>query len=991
MYILMGLTGTGDRHMNRFFALVAVILCVQFAGVSHAQPTLDAGIVHSSSAPTAFVQNLGQWPENVLFRADAGGVIVWITRSGLIYQFNRPIEPIEAAPGAITDTLPEGSEAGVLNARRDPFETSLIKADFVGANLAPDVAAEGPLDYRCNYIIGNDPNRWRTDVPTYRSVTLRNIYSGVDLHIGLGTEGGVAYEYTIAPGVDVNQIKVVYEGAETTATDQVGRVTARTRGGEVCGLLSAPSIAAVNSDSPQSSTDVSSDGASGAASAYRSPEAVTLVYSTLLGGSNVEYGYGLAVDGPGSAYVVGVTGSTNFPTQSAYDATLNGDYDLYVTKFSASGSALVYSTYLGGSGVDYVSGIAVDGSGSAYVTGSTNSADFPTQNAYDASLNGEYDLFLTKFSPGGNALVYSTYLGGTGTDNGFAVALDGGGNAYVTGSTSSSDFPTLNAYDGTQNGAYDAFITKFSAAGNTLVYSSFLGSSGQDAAHAIAVDGTGCAYVAGETWEANFPTVGAYDNSYGGSRDAFVTKFSAAGNTLSYSTYLGGSKSDDAVGLAVDFSGIAYVTGVTASPEFPTQNAYDGSHNGGIDAFVTKLSASGASLVYSTFLGGVGSDNGQRIAVGGTGCAYVAGHGDSPGFPTNNAYDAGFNGGVDVFVTKLSVSGNLLVYSTWLGGSGTDNVYGLAVDANGNAYVAGSTSSADFPTLGAYDASLGGTNDQFVTKFAPYEDSDGDGVTDNIDNCLTVPNTDQVDADSDGLGDACDNCVDLDGDGFGDPGYPANQCALDNCSMIPNPSQSDTDHDQLGDVCDNCPNVANASQTDTDGDGVGDACDRCPGWDDTQDADNDGVPDHCDNCPALANVDQRDFDGDGMGDACDPDDDNDLVPDALDNCPYWYNPLQEDTDHNGIGDACEHCCTGRVGDANYSQQDEPTIGDVSAMISAKFVIGSCSGILVCLAEADINQSGGANPSCDDITIGDITVLIDYLFITGSSLGLPNCL
>jgi len=260
---------------------------------------------------------------------------------------------------------------------------------------------------------------------------------------------------------------------------------------------------------------------------------------------------------------------------------------------------LSYSTYLGGSDSDRCYGIAVDASGAAYVTGYTYSSDFPTENAWDDSHNGYWDVFVTKFSAAGNSLLYSTFLGGSDWegDESFShkggIAVDGSGCAYVTGGTHSSDFPTENAWDDSFNGGYydvDAFVTKFSAAGNTLLYSTFLGGIGSVMGNAIAVDSSGCAYLAGATGSSDFPTKDAWDDSFNGSNaDAFVTKFSAAGNSLLYSTFLGGSDWDCGYGVAIDGAGCAYVTGRTQALNFPTVNAWDDSHNGNGDAFVTKF------------------------------------------------------------------------------------------------------------------------------------------------------------------------------------------------------------------------------------------------------------------------------------------------------------------------------------------------------------------------------------------------------------------
>jgi len=320
---------------------------------------------------------------------------------------------------------------------------------------------------------------------------------------------------------------------------------------------------------------------------------IYLVYSTYLGGSGSDHGYGIAVDGSGNAYVTGQTFSSDFPTQNPYQGTFaGGGWDAFITKLSSSGNTLTYSTYLGGSSRDEGNGIAVDGSGNAYVTGETSSSDFPMQNPYQGTIDGGVDAFITKLSsptPNSTYLVYSTYLGGSSWDNGNGIAVDSSGNAYVTGQTISSDFPTQNPYQGTQAGACDVFITKLSSSGSALTYSTYLGGSGSEYGEGIAVDGSGNAYVTGDTWSSDFPTQNPYQRTLAGEQDAFIAKFASSGSAL-YSTYLGGNDYDHGYGIAVDGSGNAYVTGNTWSSDFPMQNPYQGTKAGGSDVFVTKLS-----------------------------------------------------------------------------------------------------------------------------------------------------------------------------------------------------------------------------------------------------------------------------------------------------------------------------------------------------------------------------------------------------------------
>ncbi|WP_179129216.1 SBBP repeat-containing protein [Candidatus Brocadia sapporoensis] len=445
----------------------------------------------------------------------------------------------------------------------------------------------------------------------------------------------------------------------------------------------------------------------------------SLSYSTYLGGIGGDWGYGIAVDDAGNAYITGWTGSSDFPMENAMYGTNTGYYDVFVTKLDASGASLSYSTYLGGSDNDSGYSIAVDSGGNAYVTGYTYSSDFPTVNALYGSFNGGYnDVFVTKLDASGTSLSYSTYLGGSDYDEGHSIAVDSSGNAYVTGWTVSSDFPTVNALYGSNTGNVDAFVTKIAASGTSLSYSTYLGGSNYDGGHSIAVDSAGNAYVTGYTWSSDFPTKNAFDGSFnGGSYDVFVTKIDASGASLSYSTYLGGSDYDEGHSIAVDSSGNAYVTGWTVSSDFPTVNALYGSNTGNVDAFVTKIAASGTSLSYSTYLGGSNYDGGHSIAVDSAGNAYVTGYTWSSDFPTKNAFDGSFNGGsYDVFVTKIDASGASLSYSTYLGGSDYDEGHSIAVDSSGNAYVTGWTVSSDFPTVNALYGSNTGFYDAFVTK-----------------------------------------------------------------------------------------------------------------------------------------------------------------------------------------------------------------------------------------------------------------------------------
>jgi hypothetical protein len=424
--------------------------------------------------------------------------------------------------------------------------------------------------------------------------------------------------------------------------------------------------------------------------------------------------------------VTGQTYSTDFPTRNPLQGKYADQTDAFVFKLTASGDALVYSTYLGGSNGDSAAAIAVDSSGDVYVTGATSSPDFPTLDPIQANFRGNNDVFVAKLNAAGNALVYSTFLGGSsdishsGYDAGYGIAVDSSSSAYVTGVTTSTNFPTVNPIQATHaGGSSDAFISKLNAAGSGLVYSTFLGGARDDYSHQIAVDSSGNAYITGSTDSPDFPTMNAFQTAYGGgNNDAFVSELNFEGSALVYSTYLGGTDNDAGTGITVDSSGNAFVTGLTYSTGFPIHNPLQGSNAGAQDAFVAKLNAAGDALEYSTYLGGRFNEYGAGIAVDPSGSAYITGYTNSTDFPTHNPLQGSKTGAQDAFIAALDPQGSL-VLSTYLGGTGGDSGSSIAVDGSGYVYLTGSTSSTDFPTLNPLQPALAGINpDAFVAKFS---------------------------------------------------------------------------------------------------------------------------------------------------------------------------------------------------------------------------------------------------------------------------------
>ena len=466
-----------------------------------------------------------------------------------------------------------------------------------------------------------------------------------------------------------------------------------------------------------------------------------LSYATYLGGTGGDVAYGIAVDSSGNAYITGITNSSGFPVFGPEQNTNKGNGDAFVTKLNPAGTALLYSTYLGGTGADTATGIAVDLTGDAFVTGTTTSSDFPvtlatstTPGAFQTTYGGNGDAFVTQLNSVGSALVYSSYLGGHGADFGQAVAVDSAGNAYVTGSTQSNDFPVVGLLQPAPGGSSDAFVAKVNFSGSALVYSSYLGGVQADSGQSIKVDSSGNAYVAGYTFSPDFPLQNPYQGANAGAPDAFVAKLNAAGSALVYSTYLGGSGDDRAYAIALDSTGNAYVAGKTQSTDFPTfsttLNVLQGQNAGGTDAFIAKLSASGASLTYSTYLGGTGFDQANGITVDSSGDAFVTGFTQSSDFPTASPTQAllGIRGGSacgttlcsDAFVTEVNPAGSGLVYSTYLGGNSADFGQSIALGPAGATFVTGSAASSNFPAIaGAFQGSLAGVaGNAFVAKMS---------------------------------------------------------------------------------------------------------------------------------------------------------------------------------------------------------------------------------------------------------------------------------
>jgi|GEM_PF-3423386 len=853
--------------------------------------------------PLYFIRNDGQMDDRVKFYEKGIGHAVFFTEDGVYLSLaggqeaGSPMSDDRNSKSETQNLFPNVLAGDSQSAIRSP-QPAIVKLVPLGANKHPEIVAEGLQKGKVNYFIGNNPEEWRTNIPTYGAVVYKEIYKGIDITF-YGNNRQLEYDIIVKPGADPSRVRFTYEGIEDLRVNKDGdleiivsnsancsgslsglntqncpplagvkgveehdknpsvpvpaflkegegqppvspffkgdirdtgaasfifdrkvgwalpttpkglglvaenskiiqkrpyvyqeidgrrveikgefRVWGSGFGVEECRLGEAcPDLVERVSCSPlkrgaggvSDRTQQHNDGFASLNPSYpkleirnrqsdnsspvtRHPSPIygftvatydtartliidpTISYSTYIGGSSSDYGYGIAVDSSGAAYITGKTASTGFPLVGTDTPYRGGDYDAFVVKLGASGASIVYSTYIGGTSSDYSRGIAVDSSGYAYIAGETYNDSFPIVGTTTSFDVGTSTVFVTKLGTSGASIVYSTLIGGNNADIGNGIALDNAGSAYITGSTESNNFPIVGT-ETPYGGGQDAFVTKLGTSGASIAYSTYIGGNGVDRGAAIAVDGSGSAYITGLTQSpTTFPRVGT-NTPHAGDSDVFVVKLGTVTSNLQiiYSTFIGGSGNDNGSGIAVDSAGAVYVTGFAYSSGFPVVGTTTGKNNGtgNPDAFVAKLGTDTSPLkfIYSTYIGGSTFDQGYGIAVDSSGAAYIIGETRSADFPIVGT-TTGKNSGTstsDVFLTKLSASGASITYSTYIGGGGNDYGRGIAVDSSGYAYITGETASNNFPLAGTTTAYGGGSYDVFVTKLDATPDSSGGG------------------------------------------------------------------------------------------------------------------------------------------------------------------------------------------------------------------------------------------------------------------------
>jgi uncharacterized protein (TIGR03437 family) len=720
-------------------------------------------------SPMSFEINEGQADREIKYQARGDGYGIFLTRDQAIFALG------DRARRADSIATRPGKGRSIEKGRRDAAPAT-VRMRIVGGDRSATMTGLNPLPSKSHFFIGNDQTQWRKNISHYAKVQYKNVYPGIDL-VYYGNQRQLEYDFIVSPGADVSKIKLGFAEANQVRIAENGDLALATESGE---MRQRKPVIYQDSEGGRELIEgryVIDDHRRVGFEIDRYDATKPLVidpvfvYSTYLGGSDIDIGNGIKTNKDGEAFVTGITYSVDFPTRDPLQANPVTVGEAFVTKFKANGR-LLFSTYLGGDGEDVGFAISVDCDGAAYIAGGTDSKNYPTtQGAAQTEKGGRIDGFVTKISPEGDKILYSTYLGGQSDESINSIAVDSQKKIYVSGETASDDFPTVCAFQDSLKGVSDAFFTKIDPDCEDLVYSSYLGGSGQETSFGIDVDNNGCLYLTGFVSSKDFPTEKPFQAQLGGGVDAFVAKLNPSGECLEFSTYFGGENDEGGFGIGFDSSLNIYVTGFTNSKNFPIKPEGEGGYGGDDDAFLAKFDSCG-ELKWSKYLGGGGGDQAYTLAVTESGTVYIAGRTLSSNFPTKDPIQAapgvaksshlaltatapltGREGGVvarfsrdgggfmnraaqqakattqtpaegattipfrDGFLARYKTSGEL-AFSTYLGGSNDDEVFSISLDDHGSVYLTGLTASDDFPTKSAFQSTLNGTADGFVARIS---------------------------------------------------------------------------------------------------------------------------------------------------------------------------------------------------------------------------------------------------------------------------------
>jgi hypothetical protein len=670
----------------RLAAILSSILCV-LATLSSGSSASAAANPGTPRMPFVFAENRGQADPSIRFVGTGPEFKVWLEDRGVILQQGQTTQKIS-------------------------FENTARHR----------VTAEIPLGATANYLHGND-RHWQTGIPLFGVVRYAGLWQGVDLTY-TAEQGRVKTEYLVAPGADPGLIGLRFDGDAEIQGDG----TLRIRGLSGHFIEDRPvlyqSIAGERID-VAGAFEKRPGGAIGfRVEKYDRAQPLVIdpviLFSGYFGGSGEDEITAVAIDSLNNVVVAGWTASTDLPASGGAQPHYGGGVDAFVASFRPNGGGLNYCTYLGGSGDDRAFGLAIDSTRNVYITGWTSSKNFPVLGALQPHLSGTRDAFVAKLNAAGNALIYSTYLGGTGIDVGYAIALDASNDAAIVGDSTSSNLPvTAGAFQRTSGGAQDVFLAKLTAQGNSLMLLTYLGGSGIDHGSCLYINPGGAYFIGGYTMSGNFPTATPYQARSGGGQDGFFAKLAPTGSTLSYSSYLGGYGADEVTGIYRDPVGDVVVAGTTSSPNFPvTAGAFQSTFGGETDGFVTRFGPSW-QLLSSTFIGGSLNDGITAMTQDFHGLPYLTGTTNSTDFPVQRPLQIGNAGALDAFAIKMSGDLSTMLFGTYLGGTGSDGANAIAVDFETSIVVAGQTGSGDLPVVGSVQAYSDEVLASFVTKIAP--------------------------------------------------------------------------------------------------------------------------------------------------------------------------------------------------------------------------------------------------------------------------------
>jgi hypothetical protein len=682
------------------------------------------------SSKSFFIENKGQWHEDVLYLAQQPNMNIWITKFGARYDHFQLFElPFSAYNDNDRYLLERYKE------KKQGIRNHVVDVRNHAANVNPNGNGNKKSSTYYNYFLGNDASKWASNVPLYEEVIVQDVYTGIDQRWYF-ENGKLRYDYVVKPNANPEQINMQIQGATEIRIEENDLVY-QTRFGNVTHTdLFVYQLGRNNEKVPVSASWILKNGLAfielGAYDHSKPLIIDPIIQSTYIGGNNNDLIYDLATPGqPSEKYICGATLSANYPINfGTYDETFSANFDVVVSRFATGLNSLQFSTFIGHTAEERAYGIAVNTVDGIYITGVTYSTSFPTINAYDNSYFNNGDVFVCKLNLAGNSLIYSTFMGLGGTDVANAIDINSNGEAFITGRTTGGFPVTAGVVQNSLIGVQNAFVTKINAAGNTLGFSTFFGRS-NDIAYSIKVAGQNNVYISGETFSDNLPvTAGAVDATYNGGKDAFVVKYNSTATQILACTYLGGSSDEVFAKLDVDYSQNVYVAGGSLSLNFPTTvGAYV--NNPGLeyfDIFVTKLNPTFTTMLYSTKFGQTFDDYAQDIVVDAGGFAHIAAFVSGAGFPTTAGADfATARGNQDIAIVKLNQAGSALVYSSYYGGANNDIVTAIDLNyaqsprlnnANHTVSFAGYTGSFNYHTAGVPFQSVngGGTNDGFCTS-----------------------------------------------------------------------------------------------------------------------------------------------------------------------------------------------------------------------------------------------------------------------------------